>query len=149
VRAGVVAHRLLGDDAEYFAVNVAGIEVDLVPTPWWGAGWGVARPVPYGPSGRIAVTSWRLAGRALQGRAPPRAQRRRLAAPPTTPASPTLKWSASWVTPLTPSCAPPRSAGPTSSSSVVHQRNWFERLFERSVTKQLVEHADVPVLVVR
>ncbi|MGH9271629.1 MAG: universal stress protein [Ilumatobacteraceae bacterium] len=126
-----------------------GSDVDLVPSPWWGAGWGIARSVPYGAvwahRGDELATGGSSAshGAATEGA---EAAARDAAAEAGLPATEAIGELGD------PTDAILRAAEERDVDVIVvgsHQRNWFERLLRRSVTKELVRHAEIPVLVVR
>ena len=146
VRAAETAHRLFGDDAEYLAVNVTNV-VDLAAIPWYGAGWGAPYAAPYG-----AVWSYRAEAVGRRRRAD-RTRRggRRGATPARSPSSPGCPDAEAVGEEGDPATAVLRAADERQVDVIVvgtEERGWLDRLLRPSVSKEIVRHAHVPVLIV-
>jgi nucleotide-binding universal stress UspA family protein len=153
VRAAEVAYRLFGD-AEYLAINVADPGVDPARTPWWGAGWGVGPPYTYG-----MVWPYHVGAPADAALAPEsdRSPDRR----PIDEAEDDAR-SVADRTGL-PDAEPIGAVGQPADAILdaaeqhgvdvvvvgARQRGWFDRLFDPSVSGDVVKRAEVPVLVVK
>lgn len=149
VHAAEVAHRLFGDDAEYLAVSVADVRTDVTVMPFWGAGWGAAYPVTYGTvwpyrSGTMAAPGERVVAQSSVDEAADaaREQADRSGLP-----------DAEAVGELgDPADAILRAAEERAVDVIVlgsSNRGWFDRLLRPSVSKEIVKHTEVPVLIVR
>jgi nucleotide-binding universal stress UspA family protein len=142
VRAAETAHRLFGEAAEYFAVNVTNV-VDLTTIPWYGAGWGAPYGAPYG-----AVWAYRtdLAGAGEgEGEEIAEAHAREVAEQSGLPDAEAVGEEGD------PATAVLRAAEDHAVDVIVvgtEDRGWFDRLLRPSVSKEIVKHAHVPVLVV-
>jgi nucleotide-binding universal stress UspA family protein len=144
VHAAETAHRLFGDTAEYFAVNVTNI-VDLASIPWYGAGWGSPYAAPYG-----AVWSYRsdvtLDPEGIaDGETTAEAQAREVADESGLPAAEVVGEEGD------PADAVLRAAEEHHVDVIVvgtHHRGWFDRLVRPSVSKEIIKESKVPVLVV-
>ena len=145
VRAAETAHRLFGDDAEYFAVNVTNV-VDLAAIPWYGAGWGAPYAAPYG-----AVWAYRsedavdAAGRVADGEDAAAAQARDVADQSGLPDATAVGEEGD------PASAILRAAEERGVDVIVvgtEERGWLDRFLRPSVSKEIVRHANVPVLIV-
>lgn len=147
VRAAEVAHRLFGDDAEYLAVSVADIRVDPTGIPWWGAGWGVAYPTAYG-----AVWPYRNAAASRAGSSTMETAADAAADDARAVAERSGLPAADAVGELgDPASAILRAAENHQVDVIVlgtHERGWFDRILNPSVSKEVVKQTDVPVLVV-
>lgn len=145
VRAAEAAHRLFGDQAEFIAVSVAELPVDLAATPW-GAGWGAGLPIAFGsawsyraPGVRTDAVSGEAADDAAED-ARSVADRSGLTTAETfgevgDPAGVVL-----------------RVAEDRAVDVIVlgtHERAWFDRLVRPSVSKDVVKRAEIPVLIVK
>jgi len=145
VHAAETAHRLFGDDAEYFAVNVTNV-VDLTTIPWYGAGWGAPYPAPYG-----AV--WAYRSDVTDPSAPPRDRAEHVAEEHAREVA-----EQSGLSPVEvvgeegdPAAAVLRAAEQRDVDVIVvgtGHRGWFDRLLRPSVSKEIVRQAHVPVLIV-
>lgn len=144
VRAAETAHRLFGDGAEYLAVNVTNV-VDLAAIPWYGAGWGAPYAAPYG-----AVWAYRTdtavdpAGVA-DGEDLAAANAREVADQSGLPDAVAVGEEGD------PATAVLRAAEERHVDVIVvgtEERGWLDRLLRPSVSKEIVRHAHVPVLVV-
>jgi nucleotide-binding universal stress UspA family protein len=153
VHAAKAARELFGTEAEYLAVSVADEDLDADSMPWWRPSWGIAYPVPYG---RVfpypAVTGHDQLGRSEgEGRdaAPVEvAQRdaRSTADRSGIPGAETVGQVGD------PADAVTRVAEDRAADVIVvgsRNRGWLDRLFDSSVSKEVLEHAHIPVLVVR
>jgi nucleotide-binding universal stress UspA family protein len=144
VRAAETAHRLFGDDAEYLAVNVTNV-VDLAAIPWYGAGWGAPYAAPYG-----AVWAYRSDvvagdGAAVDGEEVAVANARDVADQSGLPDAEAVGEEGD------PATAVLRAAEERQVDVIVvgtEERGWLDRLMRPSVSKEIVRHADVPVLIV-
>jgi nucleotide-binding universal stress UspA family protein len=140
VRAAETAHRLFGDSAEYLAVNVTNV-VDMATIPWYGAGWGAPYAAPYG-----AVWPYRtdLAPEGADGEELAEANAREVADQSGLHAEAVGEEG-------DPATAVLRAAEEHRVDVIVvgtEDRGWFDRLVRPSVSKEIVKHAHVPVLVV-
>lgn len=153
VRAADVASHIFGKDAEYLAVNVVEADSAAVEPPWWGGAWGAAYPAAHG-----AV--WPLP--ALVGsRAPTRGD------PDDTPVHGAIRVAEGTASRAVtesdvdtadavgevgdPADVITAAAQEWSADVIVvgtHDRSWFDRLLNPSVSKEVLEHSRVPVLVV-
>ena len=144
VHAAETAHRLFGDTAEYFAVNVTNI-VDLASIPWYGAGWGSPYAAPYG-----AVWAYRSdvtldPDGIADGEKTAEAQAREVAD------ESGLKGAEVVGEEGDPADAVLRAAEEHHVDVIVvgtHHRGWFDRLVRPSVSKEIIKESKVPVLVV-
>lgn len=144
VRAAETAHRLFGDDAEYLAVNVTNV-VDLAAIPWYGAGWGAPYAAPYG-----AVWAYRGDLTAdpdgiADGEDVAAANARAVADQSGLPDAVAVGEEGD------PAAAVLRAAEERGVDVIVvgtEERGWFDRLLRPSVSKEIVSHAHLPVLVV-
>jgi nucleotide-binding universal stress UspA family protein len=145
VRAAETAHRLFGEDAEYLAVNVTNV-IDLASIPWYGAGWGAPYAAPYG-----AVWAYRgdvvppVAGDPRDGEEVAEANAREIAEQSGLPDAEAVGEEGD------PATAILRAAEERRVDVIVvgaQDRGWFDRLVRPSVSKEIVKHASVPVLVV-
>ncbi len=144
VHAAETAHRLFGDTAEYFAVNVTNI-VDLASIPWYGAGWGSPYAAPYG-----AVWAYRSdvtldPDGVADGEKTAEAQAREVAD------ESGLKGAEVVGEEGDPADAVLRAAEEHHVDVIVvgtHHRGWFDRLVRPSVSKEIIKESKVPVLVV-
>jgi nucleotide-binding universal stress UspA family protein len=142
VRAAETAHRLFGDDAQYLAVNVTNV-VDMAAIPWYGAGWGAPYAAPYG-----AVWAYRgdlTVAEGGNGEDIAEANAREVAQESGLPAAEAVGEEGD------PATAVLRAAEEHRADVIVvgsGERGWFDRLLRPSVSKEIVKHADVPVLVV-
>jgi nucleotide-binding universal stress UspA family protein len=144
-RAATTAHQLFGEGAAYVAVNVADIG-EL--TPAMAGAWGAAYPVPWGMTWSVSV--------------PPMGSG-------TTDATDALRSAARATADDVVADAGVTGAEPVGAIGdpveailrAAHERNvdvvvvgateqsWFARLVHPSVSKDLIQRADVPVLVVK
>ncbi len=145
VRAAETAHRLFGDDAEYLAVNVTNV-VDMAAIPWYGAGWGAPYAAPYG-----TVWAYRtdLAagadGAIADGEDLAAANAREVADESGLPDAVAVGEEGD------PATAVLRAADERHVDVIVvgtEERGWLDRVLRPSVSKEIVRHAHVPVLVV-
>lgn len=141
VRAAETAHRLFGDGAEYLAVNVTNV-VDMATIPWYGAGWGAPYAAPYG-----AVWAYRtdLTGEPGDGEELAEATAQEVAEQSGLPDAEAVGEQGD------PATAVLRAAEEHAVDVIVvgtEDRGWFDRLIRPSVSKEIVKHAQVPVLVV-
>ena len=142
LHAAQVAHQLFGDDAEYLAVSVADMRLDPSAVPWWDAGWGAAYPIAYG-----TVWPYRESPDGtgtLEQQAEDAASS--VAAEAGLTDATTVGESGD------PAEAILRSADEHDADIIVvgtHDRGWFARLFEPSVSTEVVKRSPRPVLVVR
>lgn len=144
VRAAETAHRLFGDDADYLAVNVTNV-VDLATIPWYGAGWGAPYAAPYG-----AVWAYRSdvavdpTGSA-DGEQMATTHAREVAEESGLPGAEAVGEEGD------PATAVLRAAVERDVDVIVvgsEHRGWLDRVLRPSVSKEIVKHAGVPVLVV-
>ena len=142
VRAAETAHRLFGDSAQYLAVNVTNL-VDLAAIPWYGAGWGAPYAAPYG-----AVWAYRgdvTVSEGDNGEDIAEANAREIAEESGLPDAEAVGEEGD------PATAVIRAAEEHRADVIVvgtDERGWFDRLLRPSVSKEIVKHAHVPVLVV-
>ena len=152
MRAAETAHRLFGDDADYVAVSVADARLDPALMTWWGAGWGVTYPVPYGAvwpyrtsatPGGTEATATDLTPEELADAAADDAR---------TVADESGLPNAEAIGEVgDPADAIVRAAEESAADVIVlgtRERGWFDRLINPSVTEHVVRHTDIPVLVV-
>jgi nucleotide-binding universal stress UspA family protein len=153
MRAAESAHRLFGDDADYVAVSVADARLDPALMTWWGAGWGVTYPVPYG-----AVWPYRTGARSggtenTETDLPSEEQLADAAADDArTVADESGLPDAEAIGEIgDPADAIVRAAEESRADVIVlgtRDRGWFDRLIHPSVSKHVARHTDIPVLVV-
>jgi len=145
VRAAETAHRLFGDEAEYLAVNVTNV-ADLAAIPWYGAGWGAPYAAPYG-----TVWSYRstdavgAVGELGDGEDVAAAQARDVADQSGLPDATAVGEEGD------PASAILRAAEERGVDVIVvgtEERGWLDRFLRPSVSKEIVRHANVPVLIV-
>jgi nucleotide-binding universal stress UspA family protein len=144
VHAAETAHRLFGDTAEYFAVNVTNI-VDLASIPWYGAGWGSPYAAPYG-----AVWAYRTdvaldPEGIADGEKTAEAQAREVADESGLGAAEAVGEEGD------PADAVLRAAEEHHVDVIVvgtEHRGWFDRLVRPSVSKEIIRESKIPVLVV-
>ena len=145
VRAAETAHRLFGDEAEYLAVNVTNV-ADLAAIPWYGAGWG--RPTP---AALRDVWSYRstdavgAVGELGDGEDVAAAQARDVADQSGLPDTTAVGEEGD------PASAILRAAEERGVDAIVvgtEERGWLDRFLRPSVSKEIVRHANVPVLIV-
>ena len=142
VRAAETAHRLFGDDAEYLAVNVTNV-LDLNTIPWYGAGWGVPDAAPYG-----AVWAYRTDAEgdtAADGEDLAAANARDVVDQSGLTGAQAVGEEGD------PATAVLRAADERKVDVIVvgtHERGWLDRVIRPSVSKEILKHAHVPVLLV-
>jgi nucleotide-binding universal stress UspA family protein len=134
-----LAHRLFGDSANYYAINV-----DRVDLPWlaWGTPYPVVGPVVMSPD------MWKEAGLASSETCAEAAEER--AAEVADDAE--LPDPTAIADIGDPSTAILRAAHEHDADVIVvgsHERGWFSRLLFGSVGKDVVAESDIPVLVVK
>ena len=146
VRAAETAHRLFGDDAEYLAVNVTNV-VDIAAIPWYGAGWGAPYAAPYG-----TVWSYRAEGVVADDGTPIDAGEEAAEANARELAEQSgLRDAEAVGEEGDPATAVLRAAEERQVDVIVvgtEERGWLDRLVRPSVSKEILRHAHVPVLIV-
>jgi len=136
LEAAAVAHRLFGDDAEYWMINV-GAAVGG-PELLWGYPYTVTMPITTFPP-VISAHEQELAVEHSQHRAAQIAEQTGLPAAPLGDTG-------------DPAVAIIEAAQMHNADVIVvgsHQRSWFARLFGGSVSSAVVRQAEIPVLVVK
>jgi nucleotide-binding universal stress UspA family protein len=147
VRAAETAHRLFGENAEYLAVNVTNV-VDLATIPWYGAGWGAPYAAPYGAvwAYRTDVAAGGEGGqRGEDGEELAEANARQVADQSGLPDAEAVGEEGD------PATAVLRAAEERHVDVIVvgtQDRSWLDRFMRPSVSKEIMKHANVPVLIV-
>lgn len=150
VAAAQRAYALFGEDAEYLALNVADVRLDAVAAPSWRDRWGVAYPMPFG-----AVWPYQpYPGATAEAGAVDAEAAASIAAHDVH-----AQLERSGITDAEPMAEVGDAADvilETASERDVdvivvgsHQRGWFDRLLNPSVSREVLKRAEVPVLVVK
>ena len=153
VHAAEVASRLFGTEAEYLAVSVVDVGVGAGDMRWWDTAWGTSYPVPYGSVWRPTgfVRSVDPAAEAEFG-SPTEMARRAAEDTARGAAEESGLMAAETVGEIGDPADVITNAGAEWSADVIvlgtHDRSWFGRLLHGSVGKDVIEHSQVPVLVI-
>ncbi len=139
VRAAETAHRLFGDGADYFVVNVGAEPLPYVDT----GGWGIAAPL----SLPITMDSGTLTGRGTDEEREDHAHQRA----EDVAGEASLKDAEAIGDIGDPATAILHAAHARQIDVIVvgsHRHHWFDGLFNGSVSRDLIRESDIPVLIV-